>query len=278
MLAVGLFSLALGGGVLGPAWAEGPGSIRGGGRGDVPREELFEQIDEARAERDLLELEVEIARKRFQACLTDLGNTELLVADEDARRSARGDGRREDAPAPVRLMRERLAAAREAFVLKSKQLGRERRRVAALEARAGLPPAPAPSAPPPAAAPARPELSWQDAQRALDLVMKGVERWQREPTPPSVPAPERPLAPEDRPAGDGLAWKDAQRLLDLVRQGIERWRGESPRLPEERSVPEQRPLPPPTPQPELDRDEGSLKDAERLLELFLRGVDRWRGR
>ena len=115
---------------------------------------------------------------------------------------------------------------------------------------------------------ARAARSLADAERVLDLILRGVESWQRAnprrptngPHPPPSPSP----APEDRPL------KDAERLLDLLRRGIESWRRD-PSCPRN-GPPEKRP------EPGSGPDQSLLKDAEQLLDLLRRGVESWQGR
>jgi len=240
-------------------------------RGDARQQGLLDQLDDARINRDLLEMEVAADKAQIEKMMTVLRETELLPIQGFSQGPVIGGSDQEERAANLEKYKKKLDRVCAEFVIESKELSRERRRVAALEAELGLTAA-ASGAPNPTPAPARAARSLADAERVLDLILRGVETWQRanpsapdersSPPPPPAPSP----TPEDRPL------KDAERFLDLLRRGIESWRRDPSAPPEERLVPEQRPGPGSVPEPSL------LKDAERLLDLLRRGVESWQGR
>lgn len=241
-------------------------------RGDARQQSLFDQLDDARINCDLLEMEVAADKAQIEKMMAVLRDSELSPIQEFSLGPVIGGSNADERAANLERYKKKLDRVRTDFVTGSKELSRERRRRAALEAELGLTAA-ASAAPSPAVAPARAARSLADAERVLDLILRGVETWQRatpsapdeRASPPPYPAPSP--APEDRPL------RDAERFLDLLRRGIESWQRDPSAPPEERRMPEQRPgSPGPAPEP------GLLKDAERLLDLLRRGVDSWQGR
>jgi hypothetical protein len=239
-------------------------------------QELLDELDEARITRDLLEMVVEADRRQIQTMLTVLRDTELHELQGFSGGPVLSGSNPDDREARIERYKERLEVTRLEFVSKSKQLARERRRVAGLEDQLGLTTA-APTTTPATALGSerqRRQLSWKDAEQILNLVLKGVESWQRGTGPVRRPAPEDEdrLAPEPEPGKR----KDSERLLDWIRRGIERWQQDSPPAPT--PVPEPKPAPEARAAPEPAPESSTLKDAERLLELILRGVESWQGR
>jgi hypothetical protein len=254
------------------------------------RQELLDELDEARINRDLLEMVVEADRKQIQTMLTVLRETELQEVQGFSRGPVLSGNTPEERETRLNRYKEQLEVTQLEFRSKSKQLGRERRRVAELENQLGLTttaPTPTPT-PTPAHTPAtargseRRPLSWNEAEQILALLRKGVESLQR------GTGPERRPAPEDRLAPEPGARKETERFLDWIRKGIERWQGDSPREPEpaREPAPEPKPAPEPAPAPAPEArsapepawEPSTLKDAERLLELILRGVESWQRR
>ncbi len=234
-------------------------------RGDARQQSLLDQLDDARINRDLLEMEVAADKAQIEKMMTVLRDTELLPIQGFSQGPVIGGSDRDERAANLEKYKKKLDRVCAEFVIESKELSRERRRAAALEAELGLTAAPDPAPPP-----ARAARSLADAERVLDLILRGVETWQRaNPSAPderSSPPPVPPPTPEDRPL------KDAERFLDLLRRGIEGWRRDPSAPPEERPMPEERPKPGSAP------DQSLLKDAERLLDLLRRGVESWQGR
>ena len=232
---------------------------------------LLDQLDDARINRDLLEMEVAADKAQIEKMMTVLRDTELtpiqgfslgpvIGGSDQAERS--GEPREVQERAGSRLYR---VCDRE----QGPEPGAASRGGSSKPSSASLRRLQRPPTRPCAALRAG---SLPDAERVLDLILRGVETWQRatpsapdersSPPPPPGPSP----TPEDRPL------KDAERFLDLLRRGIESWRSDPSAPPEERPVPEQRPDPGSVPEKSL------LKDAERLLDLLRRGVESWQGR
>jgi hypothetical protein len=237
-------------------------------RGDARQQSLVDQLDDARINCDLLEMEVAADKAQIEKMMTVLRETELLSVQGFSQGPVLGGSDREEREANVEKYKKKLDRVCAEFVIESKELSRERRRVAELEAELGLTPAPnlAP-------APARAARSISDAERVLDLILRGVETWQRgnASAPDERSSPPRPPSPSPTPEERPL--KDAERFLDLLRRGIDSWRRDPSAPPEERPGPEQRPgSSGPMPEQSL------LKDAERLLDLLRRGVESWQGR
>jgi hypothetical protein len=244
--------------------ADSPASA---GPGEAKRQRLLDELDDARINGDLLALEVEADKAQIQRMMTVLRETELMAIQGFSQGPVIG-GSAEKREEAIDRYRQKLDQVSRNFVIKSKELSRERRRVADLEAQLGLAAAGPPASPAAAPRSTRAVRSLADAERVLDLILRGVESWQRgnapapdeRTTPPPSPSP----TPGDRPL------KDAERLLDLIRRGIESWRGDSPKAPEERPAPEAGSEPDPAP------EERGLKDAERLLDLIRRGIESWK--
>jgi hypothetical protein len=194
-------------------------------------------------------------------------------------------GRREgeDRASTLDDYRRKLDEARDGFVGRSKALSRERRRVADLEGRLGLADAPRPpgrgrpDAPPPG-----PRPTLDEAQRVADLVLRGVESWQRSNSPAPTPPPPLPPGADDRPEDRPL--RDAERVLDLVRRGLETWRRSNSPEPPPATTPQPPPPPPaapsPAPPPASRERPGDdpLRDAGQVLELIRRGLENWQDR
>jgi hypothetical protein len=268
MLATAVLSPALLASILAPApaRAQAPAASAPGRPGPVPRgsaerkPELLDELDEARIQRDLLEIEVEADRQQLQKMIAVLKETDLQQIQGFAQGPVIAGTDREDRDSRIAQYLGRLSDTRRAFVAKGKQLGRQRRRVADLEVRLGLNTTVAAPLPGPLAATG--QGRWQEAEQVLNLILKGVETWHRGTDP--NPAPDRRNTPGDP------ATQDVDRLLDLVRRGLESWRRDSAPAP----APEDHTQPQPTPAPE----ERGLQDADRLLDLIRRGLESWQSR
>jgi hypothetical protein len=268
-------ALAIIGGLAVPARAEDPDSPRA--RAEARRQRLLDELDDARINHDLLELEVGADKDQIRRMMTVLRESELARVQNFSQGPVLGSGGGpEGREAVVAQYEKMLDRVHQHFVMKSKELYREERRIVELEAKLGLARATSAS---PAPAPGRAERSAAETQRLLDLVLRGIETWQRGNAPdrapderltPPAPAP----APGDRDRGLGLG--DAERLLDLVRKGIEAWRREPQDGPDDR--PESKPAPADQPKPKPAPDDDLLGDAERLLGLIRRGIESWQGR
>jgi hypothetical protein len=169
-------------------------------RNEVARQALLDQLDDARVNRELLELEVEVLRtqiRNLMAAMTAVqpGNPEINNKE----------------------YQQKLDRACREFALKSKELYRERRRVGELEAQLDLAAAAVQPSPSPGSAPERAARLQREAERLLELIRKGVETWRGD----SPPAPDGRPRPKPAPEQDLL--EDAQRLLDLIRRGVEAW-------------------------------------------------------
>ncbi len=229
-------------------------------RGDERQQSLLDQLDDARINRDLQEMEVAADKAQIQKMMTVLRETELMPMPGVPDGLTIGGRDPEQRAANLVKYKQKLDHLCADFVIKSKELSRRQRRVAELEAKLGVTAA-APWAG--SSGPAHAPRSLADAERVLDFILRGVESWQRSnpapderASPPLSPAP----APEDRPL------MDAERLLDLLRRGIESWRGTPSAPPEKR------------PEPGSEPDQRLRKDAEQLLDLLRRGVESWQGR
>jgi hypothetical protein len=219
-------------------------------RKGMNQEERLDELDEARARRDLLEMEVAVAKERLQKMSAVLWETKL----QQIQGFSTGPNLSGDTPEQKKEITEQyselLSQVQTEFLVKSRELSGVRRRVAELEAQFPLSAA--------AARPSSAEFGWRDVDRVLDLILRGMETW-RQSSPPS-----RLSSPPPAPDEDSDSSKDAERILELIRKGMESW---------------QRPDPPtPSPVPSPSPVEPEIKDAERILELILRGVESWQRR
>lgn len=213
-------------------------------RGETRQRERLDELDEARVNVELLEMEVDADRDQIRKMVKALNEAELQgipgFADLTSTRSK--------FKIDIDEYKKRLAEVRSRFADRSTKLARERRRLAELEKGVTIA-----STPPPAPTPR--EFGMKDVDRALDLILRGVETWQRS----AAPAP----SPAERPS------MDAERLLDLIRKGVEAWQ-QSPSPSSSSSPPALTPTPTPTP------PQGRPStDAERIFELFLKGIEHW---
>jgi hypothetical protein len=218
-LATALLALTAIGGVSTTTRAEGPLPPS---RGEPRHERLFDQLDDARINRDLLELEVAADRAQIESMMRILRESELTSIQGFSHGPVIGGMSPDEREANLQRYRKKLDQVCREFMVKSKELARERRRVAELETELGLLSAVAPLLP--GRAPARGEHLRPDAERLLDLLRKGIDAWSRDPapTPEERPTPDTRSTPERAPEED--SWKDAERLLGLIRKGIEAWR------------------------------------------------------
>src|SRR5262249_51516325 len=158
---------------------------------------------------DLLEMEVAADKQQIQKMMQVVREAEITPIQRFSESPVSGDEPDGRAATIVRY-RKKLDEACAHFVIKSKDLSRERRRVTELEDRLGL--GAAASAGPSSPVLARGGRSWDDAGRALDLILRGVESWQRG----------NPAAEQDRrepaPPSAERSWRDPERLLGLLRK------------------------------------------------------------
>jgi hypothetical protein len=219
--------------------------------------ELLDELDEARINMDLLKMEVEADRKQIERMMTVLGETKLQEIQGLSRGPIIGGNYPDEREARIKQFEEGLGETRSHFVTKSKQLARERRRVAALEDQLGLCPKLPTTTPATVREPERQQLSWNDAQQLLTLVLKGVgavQRWTGNGNgngngTGTGNGPGRPAAPEERRAPEQGGQKDAEQFLNSIRRGIERWQKDTPPAPE--PAREAEPAREPEPAPEL---------------------------
>jgi hypothetical protein len=194
-------------------------------RGEAARQALLDQLDDARVNCELLELEVESLRAQIRTMMTVLRDSELTPLQGFSQGPVIGSGNGLDRERNITNYKHKLDRVCGEFAVKSKELFRERRRVAELEAQVG-PGVAAASPPGPAPASERAARVQKEAERLLDLIRKGVESWRRD--SPAEPE-ERPGPNKGRPESgsepDPDLLKDAERLLDLIRRGVEAWQG-----------------------------------------------------
>src|SRR5690348_8956959 len=88
------------------------------GRGEPRSQDLLDQLDEARINRDLLEIEVEAGKHQLQKMLRVLGETELQAIQGFAEGPVIGGSDHADRAARVDRYKEKLAETRESFVRK----------------------------------------------------------------------------------------------------------------------------------------------------------------
>jgi hypothetical protein len=185
-------------------------------RSDATRQAVLEQLDDARINCDLLELEVESQRSQIRSMMAVLRESELVPIQGFSQGPVVGGSNAAERETNIKSYRYKLDQVCREFVLKSKELHRERRRVGALEAwLAGARESEAERAVP----------LHKEAERLLDLIHKGIEAWRGD--SPAEPqdrfGPKR--RPESGPAPDQDLLKGAERLLDLIRRGVEAWQG-----------------------------------------------------
>jgi hypothetical protein len=221
--AVSILALMVSGGAAGVVRADSPPAPP---RGETARQALLDQLDDARINRDLLEMEVAGLRTQIQTMMAVLRETELMPIQGFAQGAVIGGNGPQERESNIKQYRKMLDRACGDFALKSKELFREQRRAAALEAQLGPTLSYLPASPlPPAEGPPRAERLQKDAERLLELIRKGIEAWRRD--PPSTPREQ--LAPGERSeppqALDPSLRRDAERLLDLLRRGVDAWQG-----------------------------------------------------
>ena len=107
-------------------------------RGDARQQSLLDQLDDARINRDLLEMEVAADKTQIQKMMTVLRETELTPIQGFSQGPVIGGSDREERAANLEKYRSKLDRVCADFVIKSKELSRERRRAAELEAELGL--------------------------------------------------------------------------------------------------------------------------------------------
>jgi hypothetical protein len=216
-------TLAVLGGVAGGVRAESPPAPPP--RGEAARQGLLEQLDDARVNCELLELEVESLRAQIRTMMAVLRESELTPLQGFSQGPVLGSGNGLDRERNITNYKHKLDRVCGEFALKSKELFRERRRVAELEAQIG-PGVAVASSPGPAPASERAARMQKEAERLLDLIRRGIESWRRD--SPAEPN-ERPSPNKGRPEPgsepDPDLLKDAERLLDLIRRGVEAWQG-----------------------------------------------------
>jgi hypothetical protein len=216
------------GGVVGVVRAESPPAPPPP-RGEAARQGLLDQLDDARVNCELLELEVESLRAQIRTMMTVLRETELTPLQGFSQGPVIGNIAGGDRERNITNYKNKLDRVCGEFALKSKELFHERRHVAELEAQIG--PAVAAASPPgpaPASASERAARLQKEAERLLDLIRKGIETWRRD-SPAEPEERERPGPNKGRPEPgsqpDPDLLKDAERLLDLIRRGVEAWQG-----------------------------------------------------
>src|SRR5262249_33430063 len=102
-------------------------------RDEAKRQERLDELDEARGNCELLELEVDADRQQLRKMIGILKETELLAIQGFNQGPVLRGATPDEAEATIDRYKEKLAQVRVDFVGKSKALGRERRRVAELE-------------------------------------------------------------------------------------------------------------------------------------------------
>jgi hypothetical protein len=185
-------------------------------RTEAARQAVLDQLDDARVNCDVLELEVESQRAQIRSMMVVLRESELTPIQGFSQGPVISGSNAAEREANIKNYRYKLDQVCREFALKSKELFRERRRVEALEAQK-----------------VEARVSYaedavplhKEAERLLDLVRKGIETWRGDsPAEPLERAgPKR--RPESGPAPDQDLLKDAERLLDLIRRGVEAWQG-----------------------------------------------------
>ena len=132
-------------------------------------DDLLDRIDEARIRVDLLEMEVAADRRLFQKMLEVLRETELLQVQGVASGPVIGGSSPEEREVNIARYERKLDEVRDRFVERSRELGRERRRVAELEGRRdGRPGA--------AASPVEDDRRGRAPARLLEQFLKELER------------------------------------------------------------------------------------------------------
>jgi hypothetical protein len=236
------------------------------------QQDRLDRLDESRASCELLKIEVEALRTQLQKMSAVLKESELVEIQGFSGGQTLGGDSSDERKARLQSYKEKIDGVREDFLIKSKALSREQRRLARLETERLLTTA--------SATPQPGGLRRDDADRLLDSILKGVETWQRasSPTPPP-PSSDTRTSDTDRlldlvrkgletwqgspsPKPDDAQSKDVDRILDLIRKGVETWQGPTP--------------PPASPAP--SPAEPASKDSDRILELILRGLETWQRR
>jgi hypothetical protein len=217
-------ALVVTGGDAGVVRAEGPSTLPPpAARSEAGPQVLVDQLDDARVNCDLLELEVESLRTQIRTMMAVLRASELMPIQGFPDGPVIGGSSAAERELNIQSYKHKLDRVCGEFAVKSKELFRERRHVAELEARIG--PAVAAKTPPAPASDRAARLQ-KDAERLLDLIRKGIDAWRRD---DSAAEPEDRPGPKGRPesgsAPDPDLLKDAERLLDLIRRGVEAWQG-----------------------------------------------------
>jgi hypothetical protein len=245
-------------------------------RGDARRQGLLDELDSARIDRQLLEMEVEADARQIQDMMTVLRNTELHSIQGFSGGPVIVGSSRDEVARKVALYTEKLDAVRDRFVGGSKELGRVRRRIAEYEEDLHIASPTSPARPSTAPAAVDPGDAI-DADRILDLILRGLAAWGRVGPPPPLAAP-RPRA-EERPSLEELGLpRDADQILDWIRRAIERDRKAAEPEPTPTPGSETRREKPGATEPRPEPEEHPLKVAERILGQLLREVDRWKNR
>jgi hypothetical protein len=208
---VAVLTLLVLGGTPGVVRADSPPAAP---RGEAARQALLDQIDDARINRDLLELEVEALRVQVRNMMFTLRECEMPPIPGIPQGSILG-GDDQDRAANIKKYRQMLDRVCGEFAHKSKELFREQRRVAALGAQLGTSSL--------GIGLDRESRLPKDAERLLDLIRQGIESWRRDPAREPEPRPAPRQRPESGSAPDQELLKDAERLLDLIRRGVEAW-------------------------------------------------------
>jgi hypothetical protein len=216
-----VLALAALGGIAGPGRGESPPAPPPP-RGEAARQALLDQLDDARVNRELLELEVESLRAQIRKMMTVLRESELMPMQGFSQGPVIGGGTSDGREATIKNYQHKLDRVCGEFANKSKELFREQRRIVELESQIG--PAVAGASPPGPGAERTARLQ-KDAERLLDLIRKGIESWRRDPPPEPEERPIPRGRPEPGSASDQDLLKDAERLLDLIRRGVEAWQG-----------------------------------------------------
>ena len=105
---------------------------------DARQQSLLDQLDDARINRDLQEMEVAADKAQIQKMMTVLRETELMPIQGFSQGPIIGGSDPEERAANLEKYKQKLDHVCADFVIKSKELSRERRRVAELEAELGL--------------------------------------------------------------------------------------------------------------------------------------------
>ena len=214
----------------------------GSARGDARQQSLLDQLDDARINRDLLEMEVAADKMQIEKMMTVLRDTELtpiqgfslgpvIGGSDQEERAANLEKYKTQARSRLCRFRDQEQGAEPGTAAR----GRSSKPSLASQRRPRRPPT-------------RP-LRLRVRRARWPMPSGSSTSFSAGSKPGSVPIRRRPTngphprrsspspTPEDRPL------KDAERFLDLLRRGIESWRRDPSAPPEERPVPEERPRP-----------------------------------